>query len=250
MSVTKNLDDLARDLAIEFEVGGDRFDRSDMAYCLYSCGLKPDGLEELRAKVSSYVHKECCSDEFLKKQLDYWLPDWICELGEFEHNLGEKNCFASTNRFSSNVFCGFDVDGPDSGYTVLFNRASQELHEGCIPCVENTDKYGRKNCFGVGFYDKDGYLYAITDIDGHSCGEHPGILKVEIETGKPDYVKVDPEDKQLIRNLHEVVRTGLVVEVLETAFLEMSRDNSISVADALQEGMREWDVSVDRSMKI
>lgn len=253
----KKLDDFAKDLAIEIEVGGDRFDRLDFAYILYSSGLKPEGVEDFRKKVSSFIDSEVCPDDFLKKQLDYWLPDWICELGEFETNLennSECSCIGLTHhRIAANVFSVFDRDEPDSGYEVLYSRSGERLHEGTIACVETEKENGKRSLKASYFIEsdcEDPCLYAMTDVDGYSCGEKPGLLRVHMESGKAEFMKFEPSNKLIADNLKEVFRSGMLYEVASAAFNEKSIEPEIPSSEALLRGMREWDITPVKSLKI
>lgn len=229
--------DLVYDLSVEFQVGGDRFDRSDMALALYSGGLNADNIKEFRSAVKTKAVNEHCPAEFVEKQLEYWVPDWICELGEFESNRKDRGSFIATGRISPQVFYGFDKSSPEDAFTVLMDRKGERLHEGDIACryVSSGQVHYQK-----GYSVVEGMLYAVTDTDGYSVGEHPGILRVDVNTGKAEHhVVTDPES---IRHLKDAFLAALDVEVARSAFDALDSGEAKSIDQAIHVGAFEWDV--------
>ena len=86
-SVTK---DLAKDLAMEIQLGGDRFDHKDCREWLY--GISKDDLQAFRNMVESYatqLHPDGYTKEnkdWVRRQLDGWLAGVITKEDQIAHN--------------------------------------------------------------------------------------------------------------------------------------------------------------------
>lgn len=75
MRTVSVIDSLARDVAFEIQLGGDRFDASDLARVLE--GIGKDDLEVFRSRVmlhsKDFAPSNPNNERFVSKELDYWL---------------------------------------------------------------------------------------------------------------------------------------------------------------------------------
>lgn len=88
-------DNLARDLAMEIQVGGDRFDHKDIREWLY--GISKDNLQLFRNQVEVYASKmhpdgdHQDNKDFVRKQLDGWLAGVVTKEDQIAHNEETKD---------------------------------------------------------------------------------------------------------------------------------------------------------------
>lgn len=180
----KDLNDYVKDLAIEFMVGGDRFDQNDFAYAV-STVLKEDGVEAFREKVREEVTRTCgdrqeeiCSKDFVEKQLEYWVPDEIVEQGKLLQMLEEKGKdYSAVHPLGFGVFTAYDAD-IDGGYECLMDKDGKVLYHGAFECVREDNKIKAGYSFdkvggqivGIGFREiEDSYEFVSLDMKTKEC---------------------------------------------------------------------------------